>query len=58
MLGEVGKGFHHILWELQGEWLIGAAGCVASAQACMEQTLRYALERTAFGRQIVACRSR
>jgi len=52
VLGQVGKGFYHIMWELQGERLIGAAGCVAGAQACMEQTLRYALERTAFGRQI------
>ncbi len=52
VLGEVGKGFYHIMWELQGERLIGAAGCVAGAQACMEMTLQYALERTAFGRQI------
>ena len=27
VLGEVGKGFYHIMWELQGERLIGAAGC-------------------------------
>ena len=26
VLGEVGKGFYHIMWELQGERLIGAAG--------------------------------
>ncbi len=52
MLGEVGKGFYHIMWELQGERLIGAAGSVAGAQLCMERTLQYALERTAFGRQI------
>jgi alkylation response protein AidB-like acyl-CoA dehydrogenase len=32
--------------------MIGAAGCVAGAQRCFEQTLRYAQERTAFGRQI------
>jgi alkylation response protein AidB-like acyl-CoA dehydrogenase len=52
VLGEVGKGFYHIMWELQGERLIGAAGCVAGAQLCMERTLQYALERQAFGRQI------
>jgi alkylation response protein AidB-like acyl-CoA dehydrogenase len=40
------------MWELQGERLIGAAGSVAAAQLCMDQTLQYALERTAFGRQI------
>jgi alkylation response protein AidB-like acyl-CoA dehydrogenase len=52
MLGEEGKGFYHIMWELQGERLIGAAGCVAGAQRCFDQTLAYAQERTAFGRQI------
>jgi alkylation response protein AidB-like acyl-CoA dehydrogenase len=52
VLGQVGKGFYHIMWELQGERLIGAAGCVAAAQRCFDQTLQYALDRTAFGRQI------
>jgi len=52
VLGEVGKGFYHIMWELQGERLIGAAGCVAGAQRCFDQTLEYAKQRTAFGRQI------
>jgi alkylation response protein AidB-like acyl-CoA dehydrogenase len=51
-LGEVGRGFHHIMWELQGERLIGAAGCVATAQRVFEQTLEYARERRAFGRPI------
>src|ERR1700674_2108768 len=31
VLGKVGKGFYHIMWELQGERLIGAAGSVAGA---------------------------
>ena len=52
VLGQVGKGFYHIMWELQAERMIGAAGCVAGAQRCFEQTLQYAKERTAFGRQI------
>jgi alkylation response protein AidB-like acyl-CoA dehydrogenase len=52
VLGEVGKGFYHIMWELQGERLIGAAGAVAGAQRLFDQTLQYALERTAFGRPI------
>jgi alkylation response protein AidB-like acyl-CoA dehydrogenase len=52
VLGEVGKGFYHIMWELQGERLIGAAGCVAGAQICFDRTLQYAKERTAFGREI------
>ncbi len=52
VVGEVGRGFYHIMWELQGERLIGAAGAVASAQHVFDRTLAYALERTAFGRQI------
>src|ERR687893_351009 len=52
VLGQVGKGFYHIMWELQGERLIGAAGCVAGAQNCFDRTLQYAKDRTAFGRQI------
>jgi len=52
VLGEVGKGFYHIMWELQGERLIGAAGCVAGAQLAFDKTLEYAKERTAFGRSI------
>jgi alkylation response protein AidB-like acyl-CoA dehydrogenase len=51
-LGQEGKGFYHIMWELQGERLIGAAGCVAGAQKCFDRTLQYATERTAFGRPI------
>jgi alkylation response protein AidB-like acyl-CoA dehydrogenase len=52
VLGEIGKGFYHIMWELQGERLIGAAGCVAGAQRLFDKTLQYAQERTAFGRSI------
>jgi alkylation response protein AidB-like acyl-CoA dehydrogenase len=52
VLGEIGKGFYHIMWELQGERLIGAAGCVAGAQRVFDQTLQYAQERKAFGRSI------
>ena len=50
VLGQIGKGFYHIMWELQGERLIGAAGCVAGAQKCFDRTLQYAQERKAFGR--------
>jgi alkylation response protein AidB-like acyl-CoA dehydrogenase len=52
ILGEVGKGFYHIMWELQGERLIGAAGSVSGAQRVFDKTREYALERKAFGRQI------
>ena len=52
VLGQVGKGFYHIMWELQGERLIGAAGSVAGAQHVFDRTLKYASERSAFGRPI------
>src|SRR6201991_377576 len=52
VLGQVGKGFYHIMWELQGERMIGAAGAVAAAQAVFDKTLQYANERQAFGRPI------
>ncbi len=52
ILGRPGKGFHAIMWELQGERLIAAAGCVAAAQRCFDRTLAYAKERKAFGREI------
>ena len=52
VLGEVGKGFYHIAWELQGERLVAAAGCHAGAERMIEKTLEYAKEREAFGRPI------
>ena len=52
LLGQEGKGFYHICWELQGERLVGAVGSVAGAERCFEQTLEYAKEREAFGRPI------
>jgi alkylation response protein AidB-like acyl-CoA dehydrogenase len=51
-LGQIGRGFYHIMWELQGERLIGAAASVAGAQHVFDRTLQYAKERTAFGRKI------
>jgi citronellyl-CoA dehydrogenase len=52
VLGEIGKGFYHISWELQGERLVAAAGCYAACERMFEKTLTYALEREAFGRPI------
>ena len=52
VLGEVGKGFYYISWELQGERLVAAAGCYASCERMFERTLEYAKEREAFGRPI------
>jgi citronellyl-CoA dehydrogenase len=52
VLGEVGKGFYHISWELQSERLVAAAGSQAGAERMFERTLEYAKEREAFGRPI------
>jgi alkylation response protein AidB-like acyl-CoA dehydrogenase len=52
VLGQIGKGFQHIMWELQSERMIAAAGCVAGAQLVFDKTLKYAQERIAFGRPI------
>src|ERR671928_158103 len=46
ILGQEGKGFYHIMWELQGVRLIGAAGCVAGGQRCFDCPPPYALRRT------------
>jgi alkylation response protein AidB-like acyl-CoA dehydrogenase len=52
VLGEVGRGFHHIMWELQAERAIASAGCLAYAQRAFDLTLAYALERRTFGRPL------
>jgi alkylation response protein AidB-like acyl-CoA dehydrogenase len=52
LLGVEGQGFKQIMWELQGERLIGAITAVAGAQLTFEHTLAYAKERQAFGRPI------
>lgn len=52
VLGEVGKGFQHIMWELQAERCIAAAGCLAYAQYAFDTTLAYAKERSTFGRKL------
>ena len=49
VLGEVGKGFQQIMWELQAERAIAAAGCLAYAQWCFDLTLEFAKQRRTFG---------
>ncbi|OUM86853.1 MAG: acyl-CoA dehydrogenase [Bacillus thermozeamaize] len=52
LLGEEGKGFYQIMWQLQGERLIGAAGSVGMAQYAYELARDYAKERKAFQRPL------
>jgi citronellyl-CoA dehydrogenase len=53
-VGEEGEGFQNLMWELQGERLIAAAGAVAGAQATFEYAMQYARDRRAFGKPISA----
>jgi len=52
LLGEEGKGFYHIMWELQGERIMGAANAVSRAQMAYELALKYAQERVQFGKPL------
>lgn len=49
LLGEEGRGFYQISWQLQGERLVGAIMAVAGAERAFERTLEYAQSREAFG---------
>ena len=52
ILGEVGKGFYHLMWELQVERLFAAVGAVAGAQRAYDLAYEYAKERIAFGQPV------
>ncbi len=52
VLGQVGKGFFHIMWELQAERLIGAAGALGYGQYALDKAIAYAKQREAFGQPI------
>ncbi|MHB8513450.1 MAG: acyl-CoA dehydrogenase family protein [Actinomycetota bacterium] len=52
LLGVEGEGFPQIMWELQGERLVGTAGSIAGAELVLEKCIEYAKQRTAFGKPI------
>jgi acyl-CoA dehydrogenase len=52
LLGEANAGFYLIMANFQWERLLMSLGAVGGMQAAFEKTLRYALERHAFGRPI------
>jgi len=51
-LGEEGKGFYYLMQQLPRERLSIACAAMASAQTCLEETIRYCRERHAFGKPI------
>src|SRR5260370_21344186 len=52
LIGEEGDGFKNLMWELQGERMIAAAGAIAGATRIFEYTMDYAQNRQAFGHPI------
>ena len=52
LLGDVGKGFVHLVDNLPQERVSIAAAAVAQARAALDWTLDYCRERTAFGKPI------
>jgi len=52
LLGVDGEGFMQIMWELQGERLVGVAGSIAGSQRLLDACIAYAKERHAFGKPI------
>ncbi|MBS1847272.1 MAG: acyl-CoA dehydrogenase family protein [Actinobacteria bacterium] len=51
-LGDAGRGFRHIMWELQAERLIVASGCLAYARYAFDKTVQFAMERRTFGKRL------
>ena len=52
IMGEEGRGFYNIMWELQGERLIGSALAIAGSKLTLEETIAYTREREQFGKPI------
>ena len=52
LLGELNRGFYHLMWELLGERLVIAAGVVSMAQEALELALDHVRTRHAFGQPL------
>jgi citronellyl-CoA dehydrogenase len=52
LLGEENQGFYHVMANFQGERLVAAVQAVAGMQLMVEDAMRYAGERSAFGRPL------
>jgi len=53
LLGEEGRGFYNIMWELQGERLIVAVAVIAIAEVTLKQAIDYGRERIQFGKPVI-----
>lgn len=54
LLGQEGRGFYHLMQQLQQERLTIAIGSIASSRRSLEDTLDYCKQRSAFGRSIAS----
>ncbi len=52
LLGQENQGFYHVLANFQGERLVAAVQAVAAMQLLVEDAIRYAGERSAFGKPL------
>jgi len=52
MLGELNRGFYHLMHYLVEERLLGAIGYIANSEAAFNLTMEYINERKAFGKTI------
>ncbi|MEW6045103.1 MAG: acyl-CoA dehydrogenase family protein [Bacillota bacterium] len=52
LLGQLNRGFYHLMWELVGERLVIAAGVLAMAQEAVDQAVSHVNTRQAFGQPI------
>lgn len=52
LLGVEGKGFYHLMKELQQERLVSAVGAQTAAEEMLNMTIEYVKERKAFGQSI------
>ncbi|HIE17651.1 MAG TPA: acyl-CoA dehydrogenase [Dehalococcoidia bacterium] len=52
LIGNEGDGWHIFLHSLEGERVLEASSAVGSARECMNIAVKYANERTAFGKKI------
>ncbi len=52
LLGEEGRGFHHLMTQLAQERLVQAIRAVASSEAALEWTLDYTQQRKMFGQTL------
>lgn len=52
VLGEIGRGFAQIMWQLQGERLCNCAGMLAMANRALDLAMEYVKQRYVFGKPL------